>query len=76
MLEARGIGILNGPTGTPTKVHAVVTLDQSETARIPPPREITVLEVRLPLLHKVEIPSFPAALLQYLLGGTQDGSPK
>jgi HPr kinase/phosphorylase len=76
MIEARGVGILNVPTGTPTKVHAVVTLDQSETARIPPPREITVLEVRLPLLHKVEIPSFPAALLQYLLGGTQDGSPK
>lgn len=76
MIEARGIGILNVPTGTPTKVHAVVSMDHTETDRTPPQREHTVLEVCLPLLHKVDIPSFPAALLQYLSGGTQDGSPK
>ena len=76
MIEARGMGILNVPTIGPTNLQLAVTLDRTETKRLPPPREIRMLDVPLPLLHKIETPSFPAALLQYLKVGTQDGSPK
>lgn len=66
-IEARGIGLIALPHArAPAK--AVVTLDQTETARLPEAHETVIAGVTLPLLHKVESPAFPAMLLAYLSG--------
>ncbi|ABV91959.1 HPr kinase/phosphorylase [Dinoroseobacter shibae DFL 12 = DSM 16493] len=65
-IEARGLGILSVPAAPPTPVAALVDLDQIETARLPPFRIRRMLDVDLPLLHKVDSPSFAAALWLYL----------
>lgn len=77
MIEARGIGILNVPALGPTTVQAALSLDHAETERLPTlDRQCNLLGCTLPLLHKVDTPSFPAALLQYLAGGTTEGLPR
>ena len=67
-IEARGLGILTCPT-TPAFAQAVVDLDQLETARFPERRKISLLDVELPLLRKVESPAFAAMLRLYLVEG-------
>lgn len=69
MIEARGVGILKVDPAPPTRVVAVLDLGATETERIPEPRSTRVAGVDLPLLHKVESEHFPAALMQYMLGG-------
>lgn len=66
-IEARGIGILRLPA-TEARAAAVVTLDDTETARLPEARDIVIAGVTLPLFAKVESPAFPAMLLAYLSG--------
>lgn len=73
LIEARGIGLLNAATGGPVQVALVVDLDQTESDRMPPSREIDILGKTLTLLFKVDAPHFPAALVQYLKAGRQDG---
>lgn len=68
-IEARGIGILNATARAAARVALVVDLDETEGVRLPPLRTYTLLGVELPLLHRVESPHFPAAILQYLKGG-------
>lgn len=68
-IEARGVGILNAPARAAARLALVVDLDEAEGARLPPMRTYTLLGVELPLLHRVESPHFPAAILQYLKGG-------
>lgn len=67
-IEARGLGILTCPSIS-ARACGVVTLDQVENTRLPPPRETVIAGVRLPLLHKVESPAFPSMLKLYLTGG-------
>ena len=71
LIEARGIGILSAPMAAPAALRCVIDLDAEETERVPQ-RSTTLLDVRLPLLHKVDSPAWPAALRAYLAYGKAD----
>ena len=66
-IEARGVGLIALPK-TEAPAALAVTLDETETARLPDARETVIAGVRLPLLHAVESPAFPAILLACLKG--------
>ncbi|MDX5382517.1 MAG: serine kinase [Rhodobacterales bacterium] len=68
-IEARGIGILAAKAVGPCRIGLVVDLDQPEEMRLPPYRTIDLLGLCLPLVHRVDSPAFPAAILQYLTVG-------
>jgi HPr kinase/phosphorylase len=68
-IEARGVGLLNATALPAARVTLVVDLDEVEGQRLPPFRTYTLLGVELPLLHSVESPHFPAAILQYVKEG-------
>lgn len=68
-IEARGVGILSARARAAARVALVVDMNETEGERLPPMRTYTLLGVELPLLHRVESPHFPAAILQYLKGG-------
>jgi len=69
MIEARGIGLIRAKACGPAPVECVVDLDQVETARMPPVRQIMLLGQSVTLLFKVNSLHFPAALIQYLKEG-------
>ena len=69
LIEARGVGLLTAEAVGPVPVALVVDLDRTETERLPPLRSFTLLGQSLPLVHMVDSPAFPAAILQYLKGG-------
>ncbi|TNF62997.1 MAG: serine kinase [Rhodobacteraceae bacterium] len=69
MIEARGVGLLAADPAGPVPLSLAVDLSATETERLPPLREITLLDTHLPLVHRVESGHFPAAVLQYLKGG-------
>lgn len=69
LIEARGIGLLTAEAVGPVPVVLVVDLDQTEVIRLPERQYMTVLGQNLPLVHMVDSPAFPAAILQYLKGG-------
>lgn len=75
-IEARGLGILRLPAAPPAPIKAVVDLDVLETERLPTFRTRRLLDVDLPLLHKVDSPSFAAALSAYLRYERTDPSPE
>jgi HPr kinase/phosphorylase len=66
LIEARGIGLLNAHPHGPVPVFCAVDLDQTETVRMPPLRQKTLLGHSVTLLLKVDSPHFPAAMMQYL----------
>ncbi len=68
-IEAREVGILGAPAAGPAEVALVVDMDTSESDRLPPIREVRILDVRLPLVRKSHLAHFPAAILTYLKGG-------
>ncbi len=72
MIEARGIGLLGADTISEAPVRLVVDLGDVEAGRLPPRKETEILGLCLPLLHKVESPVFPAALMQYLKAGLRE----
>ncbi len=65
-LEARGVGVLAVEAGVPAPIHLVVDMERTETLRLPPERNISLLGQRIRLLHKAESVLFAPALLQYL----------
>lgn len=69
LIEARGLGILQADPVDPVPLGLAVDLSQTETARLPIARVLTLLDVGLPLVHKVDTAYFPAALRQYILRG-------
>lgn len=71
-IEARFVGILAAETHPPAPLALVVDLDHTEDQRLPPLRWRDIAGIRLPLLHNVALPHFPAAIRQYLLQGRQD----
>jgi HPr kinase/phosphorylase len=73
MIEARGIGLLNAAIQGPHPLHLAIDLDQIETRRLPPPRQIRIQGRVLPLLHKVDNGYFPVAILHYLKAGISKG---
>lgn len=69
LIEARGIGLLNATPLKAAPVDLVVDLDKVETERFPPMRETDLFGKTVILLHKVDMPHFPEAILQYLMAG-------
>ena len=69
LIEARHMGLLRLPPHPATPLHLAVDLAQVETMRLPPPRMFSLLDVTIPLLHKVDRADFPSALLLYLQYG-------
>ncbi len=68
-IEARGVGLLAAePTGA-ARLVLIVDLAQEEAERLPPWHSREVMGVALPVVHRVESPHFPAAILQYLKAG-------
>ncbi len=68
LIEARGVGILPADTGAPARISLIVDMGAVESDRLPPTRARRLMGWTVPLLHKVESPHFPAAVLQYLKG--------
>lgn len=71
-IEARFVGLLAAVPHGPAPLALVVDLDHTEDQRLPPFRWREIAGIRLPLLHNVALPHFPAAIRQYLLQGRQD----
>lgn len=69
LIEARGVGILKADATGPVRVALVVDLDHCEALRLPPLRSTALIGVPLPLVHMVDSPAFPAAIVQYLKRG-------
>ena len=68
-IEARGIGLLRAPqVGLVPLAHAV-DLGQTETERLPPPRQISVMGVELDLVLGSPTGHFPHALMLLLRHG-------
>ena len=68
MIEARGVGILKVDYAANATICCVVDMEQVETLRLPEARTVTLLDLTVPCLHKVDAPYFPAALHAYLKG--------
>ena len=66
LIEARGVGLLRVPFVAQAEIALVVDLDQTETDRLPPERQLTLLGISRPLVLSVPQAHFPAAILCYL----------
>ena len=71
LIEARGVGLLRADTVASAGLACVIDLDHDETERLPPFRETVLLDVTVPVFHKVATDSFAAALIQYLRKGRE-----
>ena len=69
LIEMRGLGVLKADVVGERPLAAVVDLDQEENARLPERLETRILGITLPLILRVDCPSFAAGLLQYLKKG-------
>ena len=72
MIEARGLGILNADHIDQAAIAYVVDLDQTEAARLPPRRSITLMGCDLPLIYRAETPDWASSLLQLLKADWSD----
>lgn len=66
LIEARGVGLIETAAAGPTRLAAVLDMSVVESERLPPTRRVEVLGYALPLLHRVDTPAFPAALMLWL----------
>jgi len=71
-IEARGLGLIDLPHLPEAAVTLAVDMGTLETDRLPPRRMTRVLGHDLPLVHKVDGPHFPSAILLYLQHGRSD----
>lgn len=69
LIEARGVGLLKATVADAGQVCVVIKMDEMETKRFPDKHEVEICGVTLQCLKKVDQPSFPAAILQYLKAG-------
>ena len=72
MIEARGVGLLHVPFQTSVPVTLAVDMSRPQARRLPEPETMTVLDIPLPCLHKVDAPYFPAAILAYIVGNGRE----
>lgn len=68
-IEARGVGILNTSALPRARLVLAVDLGQTETARLPPRRSVTLTTTPLDLVYGPVSSHLPSALLCYLLHG-------
>lgn len=68
LIEARGVGILRAPCLNCAEITLVVDLGQTETERLPPFRNVTLLGLQLPLVLNAAHDHFHASILCYLKG--------
>jgi len=71
LIEARGVGILRAKALATADIVLVADLSQSETARLPQPRSITLLGKAIDLVLGQGNPHLCASLLCYLQGSRQ-----
>ena len=72
LIEARGLGLLRAQMAPETRVVAVVDLAQTETERLPPLRQVTILGCDIDLVRPVPNAHFIAGLMHYLIHGRQE----
>lgn len=72
LIEARGVGILRAESAPDAHLVLAIDMDRIELDRLPERHEFCHGFVRLPCLHKVDAPYFPAAIVQYLKGSKQE----
>ena len=70
LIEARGIGLLNGgPICPDAPLHLIVDLDRGESARLPPRRIVTFGTAEIELILGAGLPEPGPALLLMLRHG-------
>ncbi|MEL7131646.1 MAG: hypothetical protein AAGK77_04455 [Pseudomonadota bacterium] len=72
LIEARGVGLLRAEAVELAPLRLVLDLDQLETKRLPDIHHVAYLGKSFPCLHKVDNPTWPFAVLQYLKSGRKD----
>lgn len=70
LIEARGVGLLRLEAAGPSVLAAILDLDKTETARLPPRREIRLLGAPVRLFHNPGMEHGAEAMLLYLRGET------
>lgn len=68
MIEARFMGLLAADCLAQAFIRAVVDMDLRASDRLPPHRSCVLLGIELPVIHRIDAPHFPAALVQFLKG--------
>jgi HPr kinase/phosphorylase len=68
LIEARGIGLLRLPYIPCVALRVALDLDQPETERLPPRRQMELMGQSLELIQGSHYLHFPAALMCYLTG--------
>ena len=69
LIEARFVGIIAAKAVPSARLALAINMDVTESDRMPPERHFDLFGCKVPLLHKVDKPYFPAAILQYLTAG-------
>ncbi|KQB15511.1 serine kinase [Rhodobacter capsulatus] len=69
LIEARGAGILRAEALAQARIVLAVDIGRDETERLPPSREIAVLDVTLPLVLRLQHGHLEAVILQWLKAG-------
>lgn len=68
LIEARGLGLLRAAFLPEAAIVLVVDLGLTETQRLPPQRDVTLLGITLPLVLGSSHTHFPSSILCYLKG--------
>jgi len=71
LVEARGVGILHASATAKTNIEFVVDLECEEQDRLPECHWYEIDDYKVPCLHRVDAPHFPAAVFQMLKSGRQ-----
>lgn len=72
LIEARGVGILSVPFQPEVAVGLCVDMSRNETERMPQRKTVTLLDISLPSLHKIDAPYFAAAIHTYITGNISE----
>lgn len=66
MIEARGIGLLPADPVAQAQISLIIDLNRTETDRMPPKRQRTILDLPIDLVFGATSRHFPFAILQML----------
>lgn len=68
LIEARGVGILPVEYLDAVALALAIDMMHLQAKRLPQEHYMTILDIQLPCLHKVDAPYFPAAIIAYMRG--------